>query len=181
MNEFLEFFFKENKKQRYSEIDKLKQSEEARCFAWIACYSICKSTAVVKIDENDGNPRLHVRSNDLTMEILKNCQFLYSDCDSVIMKSYIRVETPTMKIRLPRAQVENGPYTTSVSFSFTETKQKKEFFAFLDEVEFFLKNKSDCNDAIKTTKIFGAKLCDGIDTDCNGPIDDPWGIKESKG
>lgn len=51
MTECYEIFLVRKKRERSAELEHLKQSEESRSFAWMACYAISKPAKLL-IDEN---------------------------------------------------------------------------------------------------------------------------------
>lgn len=135
MTECYEIFLVRKKRERSAELEHLKQSEESRSFAWMACYAISKPAKLL-IDENDGNPRLCIDYSQMTPEVSRNCFLHTNNNNSARVSTRITLKTPKVMIKTSRSPSENEPYKMPLCLNQRESNDK--FMSWLSEMDGFL-------------------------------------------
>lgn len=113
----MEKFLAKQRKEQKEEIETLKQTREARSFAWMACYAVCRKTKPARLETNQktGKPMLDIDWTEMTLELMRN---LPCTIDENRLNIGLTVRAPKMKMTpTPQKSESTTPFTVQIGFS----------------------------------------------------------------
>lgn len=115
-----EKFLAKRKKEQKEEIETLKQTREARSFAWMACYSITKP-ARLETNQRTGKPMLDIDWTEMTSELMRNLPLTVDEKRNCLSLG-LTIRAPKMKIPPTTTQRSDSatPFTMQMGFTRAE-------------------------------------------------------------